>query len=78
MLDLVKYVIEQFAEHKDEIEYEVNEKENEIEILVLLNEEDMGKVIGRQGKLAKSLRTLIKAMTPRGEKKYTLEIKSKQ
>ena len=39
--------------------------------------DDMGKVIGRQGKIAKALRTLVKASTKRGEKKYNIEIKSK-
>ena len=77
MLDLIKYVVEQFAEKKDEIEYKVEEKESEIEVTVILAESDMGKVIGRQGKIAKALRTLIKASTPRDSKKYVLEIKEK-
>lgn len=75
MLDLIKYVVEKFAEKKDEIEYKVEEKETEIEITVLLAESDMGKVIGKQGKIAKALRTLVKASTPRESKKYVLEIK---
>ena len=44
---------------------------------VVLEESDMGKVIGRQGKIAKALRTLVKAGTKRGEKKYNIEIKSR-
>lgn len=78
MLDLVKFVVGQFAEKKDEVEYKVEEKENVIEITVLLAESDMGKVIGKQGKIAKALRTLIKALTPRDGKKYVLEIKEKE
>ena len=77
MLDLVKFVVGQFAEKKDEVEYNVEEKDNAIEITVLLAESDMGKVIGKQGKIAKALRTLIKASTPRDSKKYILEIKEK-
>ena len=46
MLELVKYVVEQFAEHKDAIEYKEEEKENCIEITVCLEDADMGKVIG--------------------------------
>ena len=49
MLELVKYVVEQFAEYKDQIEYRVEEKENATDIIVLLEESDMGKVIGKQG-----------------------------
>lgn len=78
MLDLVKYVVERFAEKKDEVEYKVEEKDDCIQITVLLNESDMGKVIGKQGKIAKALRTLIKASTPRDSKKYILEIKEKE
>lgn len=75
---LVKYVVESFAEKKSEIEYKREEKENEIELTVCLAESDMGKVIGKQGKIAKALRTLVKASTPRESKKYVLEIKEKQ
>ena len=78
MLDLIKYVVEQFAEKKSEIEYKVEEKETAIEVTVLLDESDMGKVIGKQGKIAKALRTLVKASTPRDSKKYILEIKEKE
>ena len=78
MLELVKYVVEQFAEHKDAIEYKEEEKENCIEITVCLEDSDMGKVIGKKGKIAKALRTLVKAATPKGAKKYVVEIKGKE
>lgn len=77
MLELVKYIVEQFAEHKDEIEYQVNESEKAVEIVVLLEESDMGKVIGKQGKIAKALRTLVRAATPKDSKKYNVEIKER-
>lgn len=78
MLELIKYVVEQFADKKDEIEYQVEEKENTIEVTVLLDDSDMGKVIGRQGKIAKALRTLIRAATPKDGKKYVVDIKEKE
>ncbi len=74
---LIKYVVESFAEKKNEIEYLVEEKENVIEVTVLLNASDMGKVIGKQGKIAKALRTLVSASTPRDSKRYVVEIKEK-
>lgn len=70
---LIKYVVESFAEKKNEIEYLVEEKENVIEVTVLLNASDMGKVIGKQGKIAKALRTLVSASTPRDSKRYVVE-----
>ena len=78
MLELVKYVVEQFAEYKDAIEYKEEEKENSIEITVFLEESDMGKVICKHGKIAKALRSLVKAATPKGAKKYVVEIKGKE
>ncbi len=77
MLDLIKYIVETFAEKKDEIEYKVEEKETTVEVCVLLAESDMGKVIGKQGKIAKAMRTLVASATPRGGKRYIIEIKEK-
>ena len=77
MLELVKYVVEQFAEYKDQIEYRVEEKENATDIIVLLEESDMGKVIGKQGKIAKALRTLVRCASAKEGKRYNIESKEK-
>ena len=77
MLDLVKYVVEQFAEDKENVEYVVNEKDRAIEITVILSPSDMGKVIGKQGKIAKALRTIVRAITPASSKKYVIEIRER-
>ena len=77
MLELVKYVVDQFAENKDEVEFVTEEKESSIVITVFLAPSDMGKVIGKQGKIAKALRTLVRAATPRNSKKYVIEIEEK-
>lgn len=74
---LIKFVVESFAEKKSEVEYNFEEKENVIEVTVYLNASDMGKVIGKQGKIAKALRTLVSASTPRECKRYIVEIKEK-
>ena len=76
-LQLIKYIVERFADKKDQVEYQVEEKENAVEVTVLLDASDMGKVIGKQGKIAKALRTLVNAYTPRESKKYFIEIKEK-
>ncbi|MBQ9081576.1 MAG: KH domain-containing protein [Clostridia bacterium] len=77
MLELIKYVVDQFAENKDEVEIRTEEKENSIVVTVVLAASDMGKVIGKQGKIAKALRTLVRAATPRNSKKYIVEIQEK-
>lgn len=77
-LQLIKYIVERFAEKTDEIEYRVEDKGTAVEVNVLLAPSDMGKVIGKQGKIAKALRTLVNAYTPRDGKKYIIEIKEKE
>lgn len=77
MLDLIKYIVGTFAENPDSAEYKVEENGNIVNVTVVLNEEDMGKVIGRQGKIAKAMRTLVKAASAKSGKKYNIEIKEK-
>ena len=79
MLDMIKYIVEQFAEKKDEIEYlvEENQEENIVNVTIILASSDMGKVIGRQGKIAKALRTLVKTKASETKQKYNIEIKEK-
>ena len=74
MLELIKYVINRFAEKTDEIEYDVVENGKNVSVTVTLSESDMGKVIGRQGKIAKALRTLVRAGSVKEGKKYNIEI----
>ena len=77
MLDLIKYIVGQFAEDKENVEYEVTEKDRVIEVNVVLSPSDMGKVIGKQGKIAKAMRTIVRAATPRDSKKYVVEIRER-
>ncbi len=77
MLDLIKYIIGHFAENPDNVDYQVVEKGNTVEVTVLLSESDMGKVIGRQGKIAKALRTIVNSASKKTGKRYNIEIKGK-
>ena len=77
MTELVKYIVLQFAEKKDEVEFFEEEVDNVVTITVVLNEDDMGKVIGRQGKIAKAMRTIVKSAAAKSGKKYNVEIKEK-
>ncbi len=77
MIELIKYVVGSFAEKPDEIEYDIVENGKEINVTVTLADSDMGKVIGRQGKIAKALRTLVRAGSVKENKKYNIEIKER-
>lgn len=77
MIELVKFVVETFADNKDAIVYDVNEDGRNVSITVTLDPSDMGKVIGRQGKIAKALRTLVKAASLKENKRYNISIQEK-
>jgi len=77
MLDLIKYIVGQFAEDKENVEYVVTEKERVIEVCVVLSPSDMGKVIGKQGKIAKAMRTIVRAATPDSRKRYVIQIRER-
>ena len=77
MIELIKYIVGTFAEDPEAAEYIVEEKGNTVNVTVVLSEDDMGKVIGRQGKIAKALRTLVKAASSKSGKKYNIDIKEK-
>jgi predicted RNA-binding protein YlqC (UPF0109 family) len=77
MLELIKYVIGMFAEKLDEVEYDVKENGKNVDVTITLASSDMGKVIGRQGKIAKALRTLVRQGSLKENKKYNIEIKER-
>ena len=74
---MIKYIVGQFAEDKENVEYQVEEKDRVIEVTVVLNPSDMGKVIGKQGKIAKAMRTIVRAATPASSKRYVIEIRER-
>ncbi|MBO4323300.1 MAG: KH domain-containing protein [Clostridia bacterium] len=77
MLELIKYIVGHFVDDPDAVDYAVEENGNNVEVTILLESGDMGKVIGRQGKIAKALRAIVKAAAAKTGKKYTIEIKGK-
>lgn len=77
MIELIKYVISRFAEKPEQVEYKIDDDGKNVSVVVILESSDMGKVIGRQGKLAKALRTLVRAGSIKENKKYNIEIKER-
>lgn len=74
MKELVEVIAKSLVEHPDEVV--VTETENEKTILVELRvaPSDMGKVIGKQGRIAKAIRSVVKAAASKEEKKVIVEI----
>ncbi len=73
--ELVKFMVTEFVGHEN-FEIETIEAENsEKTILLKLDSSDMGKVIGKQGRIAKAMRTIVKAASSKDEGRYFVEIK---
>ena len=78
MKELVEVIAKSLVDSPDEVVVTQTENEKAIVIELRVAQSDMGKVIGKQGKIAKAMRTLVNAYTPREEKKYFIEIKEKE
>ena len=74
MGDLVKYIAVNLVDKPDEVQVEVKEGENSTVIELRVAPEDIGKVIGKQGRIAKAIRTVVRAASVRENKKYVVEI----
>ncbi len=74
MKELVEVIAKSLVDHPDEVV--VTEKETDKSIVVELKvaSDDMGKVIGKQGRIAKSIRTVVKAAATKDDKKVIVEI----
>ncbi|MBQ9891030.1 MAG: KH domain-containing protein [Firmicutes bacterium] len=75
MVSLVETIAKSLVEKPDEVVVrQAGEKDGAIIIELKVAPEDMGKVIGRQGRIAKALRTVVKAASQKQNLKVTVEI----
>jgi predicted RNA-binding protein YlqC (UPF0109 family) len=72
--DLVEYVAKSLVDDPDAVRVEIVEGEDGTIIELKVAEADMGKVIGRNGSVAKALRTLLKVISARSGDPVSLEI----
>ena len=73
MKELLLYMAKSLVDNPDQVE--VNEIDGDVTVLELrVAPEDMGKLIGRQGRIAKEIRTIIKSVAQRNGKKVSVEI----
>jgi predicted RNA-binding protein YlqC (UPF0109 family) len=74
MVKLLEYIAKSLVDNPDQVEVEQVEEEDIIRLELRVAQEDMGKVIGKQGRIAKAIRTVIKAATAKEKKKVIVEI----
>ena len=74
MKELIQVIAMALVDHPDEVVVTETETEKTIVVELRVAPEDMGKVIGKQGRIAKSIRTLVKAAATKDDKKVVVEI----
>ena len=74
MKELLTYIIQSLVENPDEVSVTERKAEGETVFEVRVAEGDMGKVIGRQGRIVKEIRVLMKAVAQRKGKMVSVEI----
>ena len=74
--ELVEYIARALVDNPEEVRVRQIEGETVIIFEVSVAPEDLGKIIGRQGRIANALRTIVKAAASRQNKKATVEILS--
>ena len=74
MLALVEHLAKSLVDQPEAVKVTQVENGKEITIHLTVAPEDMGKVIGKQGRIAKAIRTVIKAAAVKANKKVTVEI----
>ena len=74
MKELLTYIIQNLVDHPDEVSVTERETGGGAVYEVRVADGDMGKVIGRQGRIIKEVRVLMKAIAQRKGKKVTVEV----
>jgi predicted RNA-binding protein YlqC (UPF0109 family) len=74
MKELVLYLAKSLVNHPDEVEVKEIQGETAAILELRVAKEDLGRIIGKQGRTAKSIRTLLNAAASRTNRKVVLEI----
>ncbi len=72
--EILSYIVENLVEHPDQIVITEVETSDSITLQLKVADGDMGKVIGRQGRIAKEIRTVIKTAGQKEQKKILVDI----
>jgi len=72
--ELLIYIAQNLVDYPDEVTVTERETESETIYELRVNQSDMGKVIGRQGRIAKEIRTLMRSVAQRQGKRISVDI----
>ncbi|KAB2337485.1 KH domain-containing protein [Cytobacillus depressus] len=74
MKELIETIVKPLVDFPEEVHVNVLDEENRVTYQLSVNKNDMGKVIGKQGRVAKAIRTVVYAAGSSQQKKVFLEI----
>ena len=74
MAELLAHLARQLVDEPDAVEVEEVQREGATVLQLRVAKEDVGKVIGRQGRIARALRSVVRAAGARADQRYLLEI----
>lgn len=76
MKELVAVIAKALVDHPDEVTVQETENEHSIVYALSVHPSDIGKVIGKQGRIAKALRTVVTSAAVKENKRVTVDIVS--
>ena len=74
MKELIEFLAQSLVDEPDEVELRTRNREGATVIELMVAENDLGKVIGRQGRTARAMRTLLAAAGNKQRRRYILDI----
>ena len=74
MKELLAYVAQSLVDHPDQVEVREIDCDGEVVLELRVAPEDMGKVIGRQGRIAKEIRAIVRSLAQRKNTRVSVEI----
>ena len=74
MVEIVEYLARRLVDEPDAVRVEEVERDGDTVLQLFVAPDDVGKVIGRQGRIARALRTVVRASAAREDRRVLLEI----
>ena len=74
MAELLAWLARRLVDDPDAVRVETEERDDAVVLRLYVAPDDVGKVIGRQGRIARALRTVVRATGSRGRRRQLLEI----
>jgi predicted RNA-binding protein YlqC (UPF0109 family) len=74
--ELLEYLARSLVDNPDAVNVEVEEDDDEVALILTVDESDMGRVIGRDGRIANAIRALLRVAAAKDGRHVELEIES--